>query len=166
MKNLKQEIPHLAHIFDRIDDQGRFDSYEMTKLDRMSVGRAVLIGDSGHPMPPTLGQGAGCAIMNALGLAVAIEEAGDDLLDGLRVWERRERPLTEHTQDISVRRLGVTHSATASPCSVVSTAASCTVGEGDESTDSVGGWRRWASSSSSSSENKVETLLLSSSSLV
>ena len=97
----KQEIPHLAHIFDRIDDQGRFDSYEMTKLDRMSVGRAVLIGDSGPPMPPTLGQGAGCAIMNALGLAVAIDEAGDDLLDGLRVWEQRERPLTEHTQDIS-----------------------------------------------------------------
>ena len=101
-KNIwSREIPHLAHIFERIEDQGRFDTYETTKLDRMSVGCAVLIGDSGHPMPPTLGQGAGCALMNALGLAVAIDESGDDLLNGLRVWERRERPLTEHTQDIS-----------------------------------------------------------------
>ncbi len=95
------EFPVLAHIIGRIGDQGRFDTYETTKLDRMSVGRAALVGDSAHPMPPTLGQGAGCAIMNALGMAVALDEAGDDITGGLHVWEQRERPLTDHTQDIS-----------------------------------------------------------------
>jgi 2-methyl-3-hydroxypyridine 5-carboxylic acid dioxygenase len=51
-------------------------------------------------MPPTLGQGAGCAMMNALGLAVALEQA-DDVVSALRAWEARERPLTEHTQELS-----------------------------------------------------------------
>ena len=36
-------------------------------------------------------------MMNALGLAVALE-AAPDLAGGLTTWERRERPLTEHTQ--------------------------------------------------------------------
>ena len=99
-----RELPHLTHIIDRIKKRGRFDTYETTKLARMSVGQAVLVGDAAHPMAPTLGQGAGCAIMNALGLAVAIDEAektAKGLLEGVSTWERRERPLTEHTQDIS-----------------------------------------------------------------
>jgi 2-polyprenyl-6-methoxyphenol hydroxylase-like FAD-dependent oxidoreductase len=48
-------------------------------------------------MPPYLAQGAGHAMMNALGLAVALQEA-PNLASGLDQWERRERPLTEHTQ--------------------------------------------------------------------
>lgn len=39
-------------------------------------------------------------MMNALGLAVALEESAD-VLSALQVWERRERPLTEHTQHLS-----------------------------------------------------------------
>ena len=35
--------------------------------------------------------------MNALGLAVALEQ-GRDLAGALADWERRERPLTDHTQ--------------------------------------------------------------------
>jgi 2-polyprenyl-6-methoxyphenol hydroxylase-like FAD-dependent oxidoreductase len=48
-------------------------------------------------MPPNLGQGAGCAMMNTLALAVALED-GSDVPAALRAWEARERPLTEHTQ--------------------------------------------------------------------
>ncbi len=48
-------------------------------------------------MPPYLAQGAGHAMMNGLGLAVALENA-PDLATGLAEWERRERPLTDHTQ--------------------------------------------------------------------
>jgi 2-polyprenyl-6-methoxyphenol hydroxylase-like FAD-dependent oxidoreductase len=36
-------------------------------------------------------------MMNALGLAAAVQEA-PDLATALEQWERRERPLTEHTQ--------------------------------------------------------------------
>jgi 2-methyl-3-hydroxypyridine 5-carboxylic acid dioxygenase len=96
-----EAMPFLAHVIGRIGEDGRYDTYESTKLDRISVGRVALVGDSANPMAPTLAQGAGCAIMNALGLAVAIDEAGDDLAGGLEAWARRERPLTEHTQDIS-----------------------------------------------------------------
>ena len=57
----------------------------------------AVLGDAAHGMPPYLAQGAGHAMMNALGLAVALE-AAPDLAGGLTTWERRERPLTEHTQ--------------------------------------------------------------------
>ena len=36
-------------------------------------------------------------MMNVLGLAVALD-AAPDLSSGLRRWEQRERPLTDHTQ--------------------------------------------------------------------
>ena len=57
----------------------------------------AILGDSAHAMPPTLGQGAGLAISNALGLAVALDER-DLVRDALELWEARERPLTDHTQ--------------------------------------------------------------------
>jgi 2-methyl-3-hydroxypyridine 5-carboxylic acid dioxygenase len=55
------------------------------------------LGDSAHAMTPTLAQGAGCAKMNALGLAVALETVGP-LLDAAHRGEATERPLTDHTQ--------------------------------------------------------------------
>ncbi|MBM3346968.1 MAG: FAD-dependent monooxygenase [Betaproteobacteria bacterium] len=93
----------LAPIFERIGDEGRYDTYETNKLPSWSVGRVALVGDSAHSMPPTLGQGAGCALMNALSLAVSVHAAGDDVLAGLRAWQQQERPLTDHTQSIASR---------------------------------------------------------------
>ena len=93
-------FPFLTHILQRIDRQGRYDTYETLKLECMSVGRVALVGDSAHAMPPTLGQGAGCAIMNGLGLAVALDEYAE-VETALVHWEARERPLTDHTQDVA-----------------------------------------------------------------
>ena len=43
--------------------------------------------------------GAGCVMMNALGLAVAVEGASrSDLPAALAAWETRERPLADQTQ--------------------------------------------------------------------
>ena len=95
-----ETFPNLAAILRRIGDQGRYDLYEANALTDWSKGRVAIIGDAAHAMPPTLGQGAGCAMMNALGLAVALEQSSD-VLSALRVWEQRERPLTEHTQHLS-----------------------------------------------------------------
>ena len=44
----------------------------------------------------------------ALALAVALE-AADGLEEGLGAWERAERPLTEHTQNIAHRYMADAH---------------------------------------------------------
>jgi len=100
-------FPFLKHIIERIGTQGRYDTYETAILDRWTVGRVALIGDSAHAMPPTLGQGAGCAMMNGLSIAHQISSA-DDLGKALADWEHKERGLTDHTQDIA-KRYAATH---------------------------------------------------------
>ena len=67
----------------------RWVRFETLRLARWHDGRVAIVGDAAHAMPPDLGQGAGCAMMNALSLA-----SYEDLSE----WEKHERPLTEHTQ--------------------------------------------------------------------
>ena len=75
----------------------RWAQFQTVRLKRWWKGRVAVLGDAAHAMPPYLAQGAGHAMMNAMGLAVALDEA-PDLEAAFRAWERRERPLTEHTQ--------------------------------------------------------------------
>ncbi len=96
----KRSFPHLEALIDRIGAQGRYDRFELLKLKRWSAGRIAFIGDAAHALPPNIGQGGGCAMMNALSLAVNLER-NSDVAAALETWERQERPLTEHTQRIS-----------------------------------------------------------------
>ena len=93
-------FPQLEPVIRRASEDGRYDPYETGKLTRWSAGRVAIVGDSAHAMIPSLGQGAGIAMMNALSLAVAVDGA-PSIEDALAGWERRERPLTEYTQDCS-----------------------------------------------------------------
>ena len=82
---------------------GRYDRYETTVLDTWTKGRVALIGDAAHAMTPSLAQGAACAMMNALSLAVHMEGGASGVETRLREWERQERPLTDRTQQRSAK---------------------------------------------------------------
>lgn len=90
-------FPALRPLLAQIGERGRHDRYQANRVERWSAGRAVLVGDAAHAMPPTLGQGAGIAMENALALAVALDEH-QTVEAALRAWEARERAFTEHTQ--------------------------------------------------------------------
>jgi 2-polyprenyl-6-methoxyphenol hydroxylase-like FAD-dependent oxidoreductase len=60
----------------------------------------AIIGDAAHALPPNIGQGGGCAMMNALSLAVYLERT-IDVPAALASWEMNERPVTEHAQRMS-----------------------------------------------------------------
>jgi 2-polyprenyl-6-methoxyphenol hydroxylase-like FAD-dependent oxidoreductase len=89
-------FPRLRPLIERIGDVARYDRFEYIRLKRWSSGKVAVIGDAAHAIPPNIGQGAGCAMMNALSLAVYLEKSN------LAEWEEKERPLTDHTQRISL----------------------------------------------------------------
>jgi 2-polyprenyl-6-methoxyphenol hydroxylase-like FAD-dependent oxidoreductase len=98
-------FPHLRPLFRRIRDDAdwsriRWSPFRVIETHAWSRGRAALLGDAANAMPPNLGQGGGCAMMNALSLAHFVADAAD-IPAALRAWERSERPLTEHTQRLS-----------------------------------------------------------------
>jgi 2-methyl-3-hydroxypyridine 5-carboxylic acid dioxygenase len=95
-----RSFPQLEPVIHAIGPSGRYDPYETTKATRWSSGCVAIVGDAAHAMAPTLGQGAGTAMMNALSLAVAVDRASS-VEEALRMWESDERPLTEYTQDRS-----------------------------------------------------------------
>ena len=97
-----RSFPFMGELFVRIRDtadwpQSRWDRFQTIRLKRWSSGRVAVLGDAAHAMPPYLTQGAGHAMMNALGLAAALDDT-PSIEAALERWERRERPLTEHTQ--------------------------------------------------------------------
>src|SRR5262249_15250931 len=93
-------FPHLEPLIDRFGDEGRYDRFDLIKLRRWSAGRVAIIGDAAHALPPNIRQGGGCAMMNALSLAVHLERSAD-VPAALATWEMNERPITEHAQRMS-----------------------------------------------------------------
>ena len=96
----KRGFPCLEAVIDRLEGEPRWDRFEVVRMKRWSSGRVAVVGDAAHAMAPNLGQGGACAMMNALALAVYLEHAVD-VPRALIEWERRERPLTDHTQRLS-----------------------------------------------------------------
>jgi 2-polyprenyl-6-methoxyphenol hydroxylase-like FAD-dependent oxidoreductase len=86
----------------------RYDSWDgMVRLQHRSVrcdtwsrGNVVLIGDAAHAMSPNLGQGANCALVDALALAshIAAGNLDGDLSSALTRFEQDRRPLVDRLQ--------------------------------------------------------------------
>jgi 2-polyprenyl-6-methoxyphenol hydroxylase-like FAD-dependent oxidoreductase len=96
----RRSFPCLGALIERLDGDARWDRFQVVRMARWSSGRVAVLGDAAHAMAPNLGQGGACAMMNALALAVYLENT-DDVPAALATWERRERPLTDHTQRLS-----------------------------------------------------------------
>src|SRR5580704_3177454 len=93
-------FPHLRDLIGRLGDDGRYDRFELIRLKRCSSGRVAVTGDAAHALPPNIGQGGGCAMMNGLSLAVFLDRL-NDVPTALAAWEQNERPITDHTQRMS-----------------------------------------------------------------
>ena len=71
-----RSFPAMHGLFVRMRDeadwpQSHWAHFQTIQLKRWSAGRIAVLGDAAHAMPPYLAQGAGHAMMNALGLAEA-----------------------------------------------------------------------------------------------
>jgi 2-polyprenyl-6-methoxyphenol hydroxylase-like FAD-dependent oxidoreductase len=95
-----ESFPHLADVFERIDDDESWYSFKQVKCYRWSLGKAAVGGDAAHGMSPTLGQAACVAMHGAYALAEAVERY-PNLSDALAAWETSERPVVDATQRFS-----------------------------------------------------------------
>jgi 2-polyprenyl-6-methoxyphenol hydroxylase-like FAD-dependent oxidoreductase len=99
-----ESFPMLAPFLAKLHDAsgGTRYAYAYSHCRRWSKGRVALIGDAAHSMPPTLGQGAGCTVMNAYVLCDELVRAAD-VPSALAAWERRIRYVTDETQKWALR---------------------------------------------------------------
>lgn len=92
-----QTFPAVEDLVHRFAEDGRWDRLVNVRCRRWTSGRAAVIGDAAHAMPPNLGQAANTAFINAMALASLVERA-PDVASVLPEWERRQRPVTDHVQ--------------------------------------------------------------------
>jgi len=97
-------FPMLRPFLDKLRNATGGTRYPYTYVHcrRWSEGCVALIGDAAHSMPPTLGQGAGCTLMNAYVLSEELLNA-DDVSSALAAWERKIRHITDETQKWALR---------------------------------------------------------------
>lgn len=76
------------------DQVQRVDLYALPRPVRTMVrGRAALVGDAAHAMPPNVGQGGASSIEDAVVLAASVS-AADTVAAGLREYDDARRPRT------------------------------------------------------------------------
>ncbi|MGS2644444.1 FAD-dependent monooxygenase [Streptosporangium sp. LJ11] len=72
--------------------------HDITDLDPLSGyvrGRVVLLGDAAHAMHPDMAQGAAQSLEDAVVLAAALAESGDDIPAALARYDEQRRPRTQ-----------------------------------------------------------------------
>jgi 2-polyprenyl-6-methoxyphenol hydroxylase-like FAD-dependent oxidoreductase len=99
-----RSFPMLYPVFQNLRDSVGATRYSNTyvRCSKWSKGCVALVGDAAHSMPPTLGQGAGCTIMNAYVLVDELSRSAD-VPAALAAWETRIRHVTDQTQKWALR---------------------------------------------------------------
>jgi 2-methyl-3-hydroxypyridine 5-carboxylic acid dioxygenase len=100
----RASFPALRGVLEELPATAHRDQYNWVRLRSWSAGRVAVLGDAAHAMPPTMGQGAGTAMVNAMGLATQVDRE-PDVPRALIEWEANARPETDRTQDASIARL-------------------------------------------------------------
>lgn len=105
----KSAFPGLTSFLDRVEDPSVAvrHAYPHARATSWSKGRAAIIGDAAHALPPTLAQGAGLSMANGYALAKTLDEQRD-VEAGLKLWEERYRWISDRTQDWSLRLDAIT----------------------------------------------------------
>jgi 2-polyprenyl-6-methoxyphenol hydroxylase-like FAD-dependent oxidoreductase len=80
-------------------NNSRWGNFRTLRSARWRAGRVVLLGDAVHTAHFSVGSGTKMAMEDAVALASAIGEHGDDLDAALAVYEERRRPLVRRIQD-------------------------------------------------------------------
>ncbi|KAL1897604.1 hypothetical protein Sste5346_003910 [Sporothrix stenoceras] len=83
--------PALRALLDKVDSSSIrvWELLDMDKLPTWVNGRLALLGDAAHPFLPHQGQGAGCAMEDAVSLAVVLSRGtpASDVPERLRLYE-------------------------------------------------------------------------------
>lgn len=85
----------------RVEMPWRWALYERLPLSTWCAGRAALLGDACHAMPPFLAQGASMALEDAVVLARSLKARPDDWTKALRDYSLARRHRTERVQKAS-----------------------------------------------------------------
>jgi salicylate hydroxylase len=73
------------------------------RLERWTTGRAALLGDAAHALPPFLAQGAVMALEDAVTLASELANTRDGIEASLRTYERARRDRVARVAEASRR---------------------------------------------------------------
>jgi 2-polyprenyl-6-methoxyphenol hydroxylase-like FAD-dependent oxidoreductase len=75
------------------------------KMDRLSTGRVVLLGDSGYCPSPFTGLGTNLCLVGAYVLAGELARQGNDVKGALKSYEEKMRPFIDECQQFSSRTM-------------------------------------------------------------
>ena len=84
--------PAVREIIESADECFVQAIHERAPLSHWFKGRAVLLGDACHAMPPHMGQGAGMALEDAIVLARTMADGRQNLEDAFRSYQLKRKP--------------------------------------------------------------------------